>query len=42
MAADYVFVGNHDIDFEIPGTLRIIYDYIKWKDHKKRLSLFNC
>ena len=35
MAADYVFVGNHDIDFEIPGTLRIIYDYIKWKDHKK-------
>ena len=21
MAADYVFVGNHDLDFEVPGTL---------------------
>ena len=35
MAADYVFVGDHDIDFEIPGTLRVIYNYKKWKEHKK-------
>lgn len=35
MAADYVFVGNHDIDFEVPGTLGIIYNYKKWKTHKK-------
>jgi len=35
MAADYVFVGNHDINFEVPGTLGIIYNYKKWKEHKK-------
>ena len=35
MAVDYVFVGNHDINFEVPGTLGIIYNYKKWKEHKK-------
>ena len=35
MAADYVFVGNHDVDFEVPGTLGIIYNYKKWLTHKK-------
>ena len=35
MAADYVFVGNHDIDFEVPGTLGVIYNYKKWKKNKK-------
>ena len=35
MAADYVFVGNHDLDFEVPGTLGVIYNYKKWKLHKK-------
>ena len=35
MAADYVFVGNHDLDFEVPGTLGVIYNYKKWVDHKK-------
>ena len=35
MAADYVFVGDNDIDFDIPGTLRVIYNYTKWKEHKK-------
>jgi len=35
MAADYVFVGNHDVDFEVPGTLGIIYNYKKWLEHKK-------
>ena len=34
-AADYVFAGNHDIDFEVPGTLGIIYNYNKWKEQKK-------
>ena len=34
-AADYVFVGNHDVDFEVPGTLGIIYNYKKWREHKK-------
>ena len=35
MAADYVFVGDHTINFEVPGTLGIIYNYKKWKQHKK-------
>ena len=35
MAADYVFVGNHDLDFEVPGTLGVIYNYKKWQKHKK-------
>ena len=35
MAADYVFVGNHDVNFEVPGTLGVIYNYQKWKEHKK-------
>ena len=35
MAADYVFVGNHDVDFEVPGTLGVIYNYKKWQEHKK-------
>ena len=35
MAADYVFVGSHDINFEVPGTLGVIYNYKKWREHKK-------
>ena len=35
MATDYVFVGDNDVDFEVPGTLGIIYNYKKWKKHKK-------
>ena len=29
MAADYVFAGNNDVNFEVPGTLRVIYNYKK-------------
>jgi (E)-4-hydroxy-3-methylbut-2-enyl-diphosphate synthase len=35
MAADYVFAGNNDVNFEVPGTLAIIYNYKKWLTHKK-------
>ena len=35
MAADYVYVGDHNLDFEVPGTLGIIYNYNKWKNLKK-------
>ncbi len=34
-AVDYVFVGDNDVDFEVPGTLGIIYNYNKWQEHKK-------
>jgi (E)-4-hydroxy-3-methylbut-2-enyl-diphosphate synthase len=35
MAADYIFVGNNDVNFEVPGTLGVIYNYTKWLTHKK-------
>jgi len=35
LAADFLFVGNNDIDFEVPGTLGVIYNYEKWLNHKK-------
>ena len=28
-------LGNNDIDFEVPGTLGVIYNFNKWKVHKK-------
>jgi (E)-4-hydroxy-3-methylbut-2-enyl-diphosphate synthase len=32
IACDYVYVGNNHIDFEIPGTLGIIYNSEAWKN----------
>lgn len=34
MACDYVFLGNKIIDFEVPGTLGIIYNYKTWLTNK--------
>jgi (E)-4-hydroxy-3-methylbut-2-enyl-diphosphate synthase len=31
-AADYLYVGNNKISFEIPGTLGVICDYVSWKE----------
>ena len=30
-ACDYIYAGDNIIDFEIPGTLGIIYNYETWK-----------
>src|SRR5258706_11282185 len=30
MACDYIFLGERIIDFEIPGTLGLIYNYQSW------------
>ena len=30
MACDYIFLGDHNIDFEIPGTLGLIYNHATW------------
>lgn len=38
LAADYVFLGNNDLNFEIPGTLGAVFNYHIWKEkysHKK-------
>lgn len=31
LAADYVFMGNQELHFEIPGTLGALFNYTKWK-----------
>jgi (E)-4-hydroxy-3-methylbut-2-enyl-diphosphate synthase len=31
LAADYIYVGENEINFEIPGTLSIVQDSTKWK-----------
>ena len=41
MAADYVFVGDKNIDFEVPGTLGVIYNYNNWKTHQKGYPFLN-
>jgi (E)-4-hydroxy-3-methylbut-2-enyl-diphosphate synthase len=43
-AADYVFLGENDIHFEIPGTLKGILNHEKWVqlgDDQKYAPLFN-
>ena len=30
-ACDYIYVGSKSVEFNIPGTLRIIQDYVEWK-----------
>jgi (E)-4-hydroxy-3-methylbut-2-enyl-diphosphate synthase len=32
-AADYVYLGSQSIDFEIPGTLRLVIDFNYWNEH---------
>lgn len=35
LATDFIYVGNKQIDFEIPGTLGVIQDYRTWKMAEK-------
>lgn len=34
-ACDYVFLGDKEISFEVPGTLGLIYNYTTWKTLQK-------
>ena len=34
MACDYIFLGDQEIDFEIPGTLGLIYNHKTWLTQK--------
>ena len=36
MACDYIFLGDHAIDFEIPGTLGLIYNHNTWLGQRER------
>ena len=33
-ACDYIFLNKNSIDFEIPGTLGLVYEYETWKTKK--------
>lgn len=43
-AADFVYAGNNVVDFELPGTLGIIYNSEVWANHanKKQCYPFFC
>lgn len=44
-AADYIYLGNHTLDFEIPGTLKGILHAEKWMeiaDDHKYAPIFNA
>ena len=41
-ASDYLFVGDNDINFKPPGSLGIIYNYIKWTQQKRGYPLLSC
>jgi len=32
LACDYIYCGDRKVDFEIPGTLGLIFDYEEWKN----------
>jgi (E)-4-hydroxy-3-methylbut-2-enyl-diphosphate synthase len=41
-AADYIYTGNKKIDFPLPGTLKVIYNYTNWlaTDEKEKYFPF--
>lgn len=41
-AADYVYLGDQSIDFEIPGTLRLVQNFETWKVAKRSDSYPLC
>jgi (E)-4-hydroxy-3-methylbut-2-enyl-diphosphate synthase len=40
MAADYIFCGKNPIDFALPGTLKLIYNYDLWKKSVDKTKSF--
>lgn len=40
MACDYVFLGDRVLDFEIPGTLGLIYNYKTWLLNKNQTQSY--
>lgn len=35
LAADVVYIGAHSLDFEVPGTLRVLQNFTRWKKEQK-------
>lgn len=42
LAADYVYLGNQDIDFEIPGTLRLVLDFETYLKNPRPATMPLC
>jgi (E)-4-hydroxy-3-methylbut-2-enyl-diphosphate synthase len=40
MACDYLYLGDRTIDFEIPGTLGLIYNHKTWLSHQDEPHAF--
>lgn len=40
MACDFIFVDDKEIDFEIPGTLGVIYAYDAWISNKNKVRSY--
>ena len=40
MACDYIFLGNNDIQVEIPGTLGLIYQHKTWLTNKLKERVY--
>tara|TARA_B100002051_G_scaffold5245_1_gene4440 strand:- start:11855 stop:13657 length:1803 start_codon:yes stop_codon:yes gene_type:complete len=34
LACDFIYLGNNNINFKIPGTLNLIQNYSKWNENK--------
>ena len=40
MACDYIFLGDQKLDFEIPGTLGLIYNHKTWLSNKNQARAY--
>jgi (E)-4-hydroxy-3-methylbut-2-enyl-diphosphate synthase len=38
LAADYVYIGQNSLDFEVPGTLGVVVDFSIWKERYSQKS----
>jgi (E)-4-hydroxy-3-methylbut-2-enyl-diphosphate synthase len=39
-ACDYIFVGDNKVDFQIPGTLGLVYNSLVWKSLKNKTRCY--
>ncbi|MBI3240643.1 MAG: flavodoxin-dependent (E)-4-hydroxy-3-methylbut-2-enyl-diphosphate synthase, partial [Flavobacteriia bacterium] len=42
LAADVLYIGDHTLDFEVPGMLRVVQNYSTWKQHQNATVLPLC
>lgn len=40
LAADYVYLGDNSLSFEIPGTLGAIFNFTTWNNQEKKKGFF--